>query len=165
VHASVVSPNTTGPKSIVNAPPDPYAKTVRHDQDEAGEVPVRAAVSPLAASVMATKTPVPPAPTVPPRAASAPASPSRAAPPQPSPSRPAASQAPMRAPSQAPPPAPLPQAPPAHAFTPGALVLVYWADGNRYPGTVLQVSSHHVFVAFPNGMQQWIDVRYLTAGG
>jgi hypothetical protein len=154
-HASVVPTNTPGPKSIVNAPPDPYAKTVRHDQDDADEAPVRAAVSPLAASVMATKTPVPPRP----------ASPSRAAPAQPSPSRPAASQAPMRAPSQAPPPAPLPQAPPVHAFTPGALVLVYWADGNRYPGTVLQVSSHHVFVAFPNGMQQWIDVRYLTAGG
>jgi hypothetical protein len=140
VYASVIPPNATRPKSIVDAPPDPYGKTVRHDPEEPDEAPARAAVSPLAASVMATKTPPPPSPA--------------------SPSRPVASQAPSRAPSQA----PLPQAAPVHAFAPGALVLVYWADGNRYPGTVLQVSSHHAFVAFPNGMQQWIDVRYLTAG-
>jgi hypothetical protein len=44
-------------------------------------------------------------------------------------------------------------------------VLVSWADGNRYPGTVLQVASHHLSVAFPNGTQHWIDVRFVTAAG
>jgi hypothetical protein len=52
----------------------------------------------------------------------------------------------------------------AHGFAPGTLVLVYWANGQRYPGTVLQASSHHVFVAFPNGIQQWVDARYVTVG-
>ncbi|HEY3819391.1 MAG TPA: hypothetical protein VGL81_19615 [Polyangiaceae bacterium] len=52
-----------------------------------------------------------------------------------------------------------------HNIAPGTLVLVYWADGQRYPGTVLQVSAHHVFVAFPNGIQQWVDARYVSVGG
>jgi hypothetical protein len=61
---------------------------------------------------------------------------------------------------------PAPQAPQqTHNIAPGTLVLVYWADGQRYPGTVLQVGPHHVFVAFPNGIQQWIDARYVTVGG
>jgi hypothetical protein len=47
---------------------------------------------------------------------------------------------------------------------PGTLVLVYWADGNQYPGTVLQLSAQHVLVAFPNGAQQWVDMRYVTTG-
>jgi hypothetical protein len=74
--------------------------------------------------------------------------------PQPSPAPPAAQ------PQYAQPP---PQ--PANPIAPGTMVLVYWADGQRYPGTVLQVSPQHVFVAFPNGIQQWIDVRYVTVGG
>ena len=52
----------------------------------------------------------------------------------------------------------------SHPFAQGSLVLVYWADGNRYPGTVLQVAQHHVMVAFPNGVQQWIDARYVQPG-
>jgi hypothetical protein len=151
VHASVIPP-ATRPRSIVHSSPDPYAKTVRRDeQDDPGEPPAPAPVSPLAASVMATKSSVPPVPPLPPRAAE--------------------SQVPQRAASQAPAPPPqllAPPQPPAqsfHAFVTGTLVLVSWADGNRYPGTVLQVAPHHVFVAFPNGMQQWIDARYVTAGG
>jgi hypothetical protein len=35
----------------------------------------------------------------------------------------------------------------------------------RPAGTVLHASTHHVFVAFPNGTQHWIDARYVTAGG
>jgi hypothetical protein len=142
-HASVVPP-ATRPRSIVNALPDPYAKTVRRDDldDPARAVP--AAVSPLAASVMATKSQLPPA----------------VQPPSPS----AAAAVPQRVTSQPPAVAPPPAAQPVHAFAPGAPVLVHWADGNRYPGTVLQVSSHHVFVAFPNGVQQWIDVRYVSGG-
>jgi hypothetical protein len=61
-------------------------------------------------------------------------------------------------------------APPGTAPTPpgvsrGAVVLVQWADGNRYPATVLHITGSLVLVAFPNGQQQWIDARYLSAGG
>jgi hypothetical protein len=64
-------------------------------------------------------------------------------------------------PAQAAQPAPQPM----QSIPPGTMVLVYWADGQRYPGTVLQVSAQHLFVAFPNGIQQWIDMRYITVGG
>jgi hypothetical protein len=47
----------------------------------------------------------------------------------------------------------------------GALVLVHWADGQRYPATVLHVTGNHVLVAFPSGQQQWVDARYLSVGG
>ncbi|HEY5243565.1 MAG TPA: hypothetical protein VIJ22_18925 [Polyangiaceae bacterium] len=105
------------------------------------------AVSPMAASLMSNQTPGAPAPS--------PASP------------PAAAYAPM--PNPSPPAGPTQYAPPVeqqtHSIAPGTLVLVYWANGQRYPGTVLQVSAHHVFVAFPNGMQQWVDARYVVVGG
>jgi len=58
--------------------------------------------------------------------------------------------------------APPPPSPPAYG--PGALVLVHWADGNRYPGTVLQASGRQVLVAFPSGMQQWVDLQYVSSG-
>jgi hypothetical protein len=64
-------------------------------------------------------------------------------------------------PSTAPPASASPQAA-NHFFVPGAVVIVHWADGNRYPGTVLQVAPYHVFVVFPNGVQQWVDTRYVT---
>jgi hypothetical protein len=60
-----------------------------------------------------------------------------------------------------------PQAPPMGmmgSVGPGAMVLVHWADGNRYPGTVLQAASGQLLVAFPNGQQQWIDARYVSPG-
>jgi hypothetical protein len=57
--------------------------------------------------------------------------------------------------------APPPPSPPAYG--PGALVLVHWADGNRYPGTVLQASGRQVLVAFPSGMQQWVDLQYVSS--
>jgi hypothetical protein len=44
-------------------------------------------------------------------------------------------------------------------------VLVHWADGNRYPATVLHISGANVLVAFPSGQQQWVDARYLSVGG
>jgi hypothetical protein len=55
--------------------------------------------------------------------------------------------------------------PAASGIVRGAVVLVHWADGNRYPATVLHISGSLVLVAFPNGQQQWIDARYLSAGG
>lgn len=58
--------------------------------------------------------------------------------------------------------APPPPSPPAYG--PGALVLVHWVDGNRYPGTVLQASGRQVLVAFPSGMQQWVDLQYVSSG-
>jgi hypothetical protein len=44
------------------------------------------------------------------------------------------------------------------------VVLVHWADGHRYPGTVLQLSPTHVLVAFPNGHREWVDQSYVTTG-
>lgn len=123
---------------------DPFARTVLSDEisSPAAEPPARP-VSPMAASVMSTASEPPPAPSPAPAPYAQPRTPS--APPGPTQYA-----------------APLPQA--THAFAPGTMVLVYWADGNRYPGTVLQVGPHHVFVAFPNGVQQWIDARYVQSG-
>jgi hypothetical protein len=140
-----VAPAAPAPKSAAPAAPsapDPFAQTVMGgdvkailDKAEAG------GVSPMAASFMVQdKAPVP----------------ARAAAPAYSPQPPAPSPA-----AQYAPPAP----PQTHSIPPGTLVLVYWADGQRYPGTVLQVAQNHVFVAFPNGVQQWIDARYVTVGG
>jgi hypothetical protein len=56
------------------------------------------------------------------------------------------------------------QAPPAHGYGPGALVLVHWSDGNRYPGTVLQVAGTRLLVSFPNGQQHWVDLKYVSSG-
>jgi hypothetical protein len=58
-----------------------------------------------------------------------------------------------------PPPAPAPG-----GYAPGALVLVHWADGKRYPATVLHATASHVLVVFPTGQQQWVDVRYVSSG-
>ena len=55
-------------------------------------------------------------------------------------------------------------APVPSAYVAGALVLVHWADGNRYPATVLHATATHVLVVFPTGQQQWIDVRYVSTG-
>jgi hypothetical protein len=60
-------------------------------------------------------------------------------------------------------PASPPVAPPG--ISRGASVLVHWADGNRYPATVLHINGTNVLVAFPSGQQQWVDARYLSAGG
>jgi hypothetical protein len=129
-----------------SSPPaaDPYARTVFNEEVAPPPAePARKPVSPMAASVMRTASEPPPAPSP----APAPAAPAQRA------------SSPPGATQYAP---PLPQA--THVFAPGALVLVHWADGNRYPGTVLQIAPHHVFVAFPNGVQQWIDARYVQTG-
>jgi hypothetical protein len=41
-------------------------------------------------------------------------------------------------------------------------VLVQWADGNRYPGTVAQAAGHQVLVVFPDGQQRWVDAQYVS---
>jgi hypothetical protein len=55
------------------------------------------------------------------------------------------------------------QAPAPRGFGPGALVLVHWSDGNRYPGTVLQAAGTQVLVSFPNGQQHWVDMKYVSS--
>jgi hypothetical protein len=67
-------------------------------------------------------------------------------------------------PPSPPPPQAQPQPPAQGAYARGALVLVHWADGNRYPATVLHATGSHVFVVFPTGQQQWVDVRYVSTG-
>jgi hypothetical protein len=156
-----VPPAAASPKSVAASVPDPFARTVLGDDVSAVLAAAKAApISPMAASLMAAQNAGSPAP--------APANPQPAAyAPQPAAyaAQPAA-YAPQPYAAQPAPQAqytpPVPQ--PAHNIAPGTLVLVYWADGQRYPGTVLQVSAQHLFVAFPNGIQQWIDVRYVTVG-
>jgi hypothetical protein len=143
-----VPPAPAPRKSVAASVPDPFAQTMlRDDVVAAAEAAPAAPISPMAASLMNNQNP--PAP------AQSPAN------------RPAAAYAPPPSPAASPGPAQVaPQAPQqTHNIAPGTLVLVYWADGQRYPGTVLQVGPHHVFVAFPNGIQQWIDARYVTVGG
>jgi hypothetical protein len=141
-------PAAPEPKSVAASAPDPFARTMLGDNVAAAlEASPAPAISPMAASLMAAQKQGAPAP--------APANPQPAAyAPQPYAAQPAAQ------PQYAQPAPPQP-----HPIAPGTMVLVYWADGQRYPGTVLQVSPQHVFVAFPNGIQQWIDVRYVTVGG
>lgn len=138
--------------------PNPFAKTVLGDvhgvPDLAPKLEAAAkaqpAASPMAASVM--RDPGTPVPQHPSQAPAPAAQPAWSAQPQ------------WQA--QAQPGQPVAQpAPPAQPyFVPGAMVLVYWADGNQYPGTVLQVSPYHVLVAFPNGAQQWVEMRYVSVG-
>ncbi|HEY8090933.1 MAG TPA: hypothetical protein VIF09_23890 [Polyangiaceae bacterium] len=177
--ASCGSPVASG--SIAPAPPaaqppgksvpDPFARTILSDGLGPAPDAPPPAVSPMAASVMASQSQPPPGRG---SAIPAPQPPRPAGAPLPTPS-PAAALAALPIPAPAAqaqgysgPPgptqyaAPLPQQ--SHPFAQGSLVMVYWADGNRYPGTVLQVAQHHVMVAFPNGVQQWIDARYVQAG-
>ncbi len=74
------------------------------------------------------------------------------------------------APSPAPSPAPPPGVPPSMAaqgyggYSPGTRVQVTWADGQRYPGTVQQVSGAQCLVVFPDGQQHWVLLQYLAPG-
>jgi hypothetical protein len=162
---SVAPPPPTGKAPSVSMP-DPFARTILSDPGAPSVVdPGPVGVSPMAASVMKAQAQPPAA-----RPAISAGAASVSAPLAPAGAPLAPMAAPLAAaPAPAAPAGPSPYAAPApqqsHSFAPGTLVLVYWADGNRYPGTVLQISHHHVFVAFPNGMQQWIDARYVQVGG
>lgn len=63
---------------------------------------------------------------------------------------------------QQPRPAPAPQGY-GSSFFPGSRVLVTWSDGNRYPGTVHQISGTSHLIVFPDGQQHWVELPYLTA--
>jgi hypothetical protein len=44
----------------------------------------------------------------------------------------------------------------ASGIGPGMTVMVTWPDGNRYPGSVVQVANGQVLVTFQNGQQNWV---------
>jgi hypothetical protein len=44
----------------------------------------------------------------------------------------------------------------------GRQVLVQWADGNRYPGTILQNNGQQAQVVMQDGRQIWLEPKYLT---
>ncbi|TKD09240.1 hypothetical protein [Polyangium fumosum] len=45
----------------------------------------------------------------------------------------------------------------------GSAVLVAWSDGNKYPGTVAQISQGQYFVTMSNGEQYWVAEAYISA--
>ncbi|WP_394833547.1 hypothetical protein LVJ94_44275 [Pendulispora rubella] len=51
---------------------------------------------------------------------------------------------------------------PSLSFEVGSHVLVQWSDGNRYPGSIVQVASGQCLVLFSNGQHYWIDVRFVS---
>ena len=71
---------------------------------------------------------------------------------------------PQFAPQQ--PPAPPPPAPaqPGYGFgyVPGSRVTVTWSNGQRYPGTVQQVSGSQCLVVFPDGQHHWVEMQYVA---
>jgi len=113
-------------------------------------------------------------------ASAAPAAPAPAAPQPPPPAMPPSPAIPQHHPyaatpyAHAPiPPHPHPQAPAppppgAYAYgfgyAPGARVVVTWSNGQRYPGTVQQVSGAQCLVVFPDGQQHWIEMQYVAPG-
>jgi hypothetical protein len=152
--APAPAPVTGAPPSI----PDPFAKTVLGD---AASVAVPAAPQAAPAGPLPPIQPTQPmAPLVSPLASSVMEKPGGPQPP--------ANVHVIATPWNVPPPSgPGPfvqQAPPSRGFGPGALVLVKWADGNRYPGTVLQVAGTQLLVSFPDGQQHWVDMKYVSPG-
>ena len=63
-------------------------------------------------------------------------------------------------------PAPPPPPPPVYGFgyAPGARVTVTWSNGQRYPGTVQQVSGTSCLVVFPDGQHHWVEMQYIAPG-
>jgi hypothetical protein len=47
-------------------------------------------------------------------------------------------------------------------YVPGSRVTVTWSNGQRYPGTVAQVSGSQCLVAFPDGQHHWVDMQYVA---
>lgn len=44
----------------------------------------------------------------------------------------------------------------------GRQVLVQWADGNRYPGAIIQTNGEHAQVAMHGGQPVWVETKFLT---
>jgi hypothetical protein len=83
------------------------------------------------------------------------------------------------APGPVPAPAPAPGAAPAwgwgaaaapapaaygygYGYAPGTRVGVTWSNGQRYFGTVQQVSGTQCLVVFPDGQHHWVQMQYVT---
>ena len=49
-------------------------------------------------------------------------------------------------------------------YVPGSRVTVTWSNGQRYPGTVQQVSGSQCLVVFPDGQHHWVDMQYVAPG-
>ncbi len=78
---------------------------------------------------------------------------------------------PYAAPSYLPPPQPTapPMQPQVQAaggyvfgYVPGSRVTVTWSNGQRYPGTVQQVSGSQCLVVFLDGQHHWVDMQYVA---
>jgi len=88
--------------------------------------------------------------------------------PQPAPAYPAHAGSPYGAPGVPPAAgsAPAPPPPGAYAYgfnyAPGSRVTVTWSNGQRYPGTVQQVTGSSCLVVFPDGQQHWVEMQYLA---
>jgi hypothetical protein len=41
-------------------------------------------------------------------------------------------------------------------------VNVTWSNGQRYPGTVQQVSGSQCLVVFPDGQHHWVEMQYVA---
>ena len=170
------------PPVVVSKDPrgiDPFGVT---QKPQGGPSPV----SPLASSAMLPQSPVTPgmlAASQNPPSAAAPGSQPHAPVPSPVPTPAAAPQhaAPQPYPGQPYPPqaAPgqhagynhpaggyaqnAPHAPRAAGPAPGAAVWVQWSNGQRYPGTVQQVSGSQCYVSFPDGQARWVESAYVSA--
>lgn len=46
----------------------------------------------------------------------------------------------------------------------GQRVLVQWSDGNRYPGTVVQIAQGQIYVTMSDGRQLWVPQQYVFTG-
>ncbi len=152
-------PDSRGPTVAVPAvapsAPDPFASTVMGDPAAIAAIEAVRAAVPRAATA--------PLPSV---GAVAAARPNPVSPMASSVMRDGAGQSNVPAPWNAgiapAPPAYTP--PPANPYVPGGMVLVQWSNGQRYAGTVLQVSGSQVLVTFPNGAQHWVDSMYVSSG-
>ena len=62
-----------------------------------------------------------------------------------------------------------PPAPPSgygygFSYAPGSRVTVTWSNGQRYPGTITQVTGNQCLVVFPDGQHHWVGMQYLAPG-
>ena len=75
---------------------------------------------------------------------------------------PAAYAAPPPPMAPPPPPAPPPAFGYAFGYAPGSRVHVTWSNGQRYPGTVTQVTGNQCLIVFPDGQHHWVEMQYVT---
>lgn len=57
----------------------------------------------------------------------------------------------------------VPPLPPPARLQVGARVQVEWSNGQRYVGTICELSSGRCLVVFVDGQQHWVDLRQVSA--